>query len=46
LYESDGSVFQEFETAFSAETGEYIGSKGTYEDGTVNADGIYKEEKD
>ncbi len=41
LYESEGSVFQEFETAFSSETGEYVGSKGTHADGTVNVDGVY-----
>ncbi len=43
LYEADGSVYQEFETAFSQETGKYIGSKATHADGTVNADGIYEE---
>lgn len=44
LYEGDGSMFQEFETAFSADTGEYIGSKATHADGTVNAEGIYEKE--
>jgi hypothetical protein len=44
LYESDGHIFQEFETAFSETTGKYIGSKGIHDDGTVQVDGIYETE--
>lgn len=42
LYESDGTVFQQFETAFSPTTGKYLGSKGRHGDGEEAVDGIYK----
>ncbi len=41
LHKSDGAIFQEFETAFSNDDGNYIGSKTTHEDGSTNTDGIY-----
>jgi hypothetical protein len=43
LHESDGHVFQEFETAFSEKDGKYIGSKAIHDDGTVQRDGIYED---
>ena len=42
LYDTEGILLQDFETAFSEETGEYIGSKVAFDDGTENKDGIYK----
>jgi len=44
LYNTDGSIFQEFETAFSIDSGEYIGSKVVHEDGTTNTEGIYQKD--
>ncbi len=41
LIDSGGKVLQEFESAFSADTGEYIGGKAIHDDGTRTQDGIY-----
>jgi len=41
LYDDRGKITQEFETAFSPATGEYIGSRAKLDDGTINADGVY-----
>lgn len=37
----EGNISETWETAFSAETGEYIGSMVTYGDGTMKRDGSY-----
>ncbi len=42
LYGPEGKLFQDFESAFSKQTGEYIGDKTVYDDGTTNTDGIYE----
>ncbi len=41
LYGADGKIYQEFESAFSSETGEYIGGWSKHDDGTTRSDGIY-----
>jgi hypothetical protein len=41
LYDARGMITQEFETAFSPDTGVGIGSRATHEDGTTLADGVY-----
>ncbi len=42
LYGDKGELVQKFETAFDEATGDYIGGKEEFEDGTRNIDGIYK----
>jgi hypothetical protein len=42
IYNYDGNVEQEFETTFSEELGEYLGSEVRLDDGTINKDGIYE----
>ena len=44
-FDADGKIFQSWETAFSGETGEYIGSIGKLDDGTVKRDGIYSQDE-
>ena len=33
LFGADGKVYEEFESAFSPETGDYIGGRRTFDDG-------------
>ena len=42
IYDSEGTLNQEFETSFSKDTGKYIGSKAVYDDGSINKDGNYQ----
>jgi|GEM_PF-3950001 len=41
LYDSTGKITQQFESAFSPETGIYVGGRATYDDGTTQCDGTY-----
>ena len=41
LYDSAGKITQEFESAFSPETGIYVGGRATHDDGTTRSDGTY-----
>lgn len=41
-FDTEGNISETWETAFSAETGEYIGSMVIYSDGTMKRDGSYQ----
>jgi len=41
LYGDAGNIFQEFESAFSPDSGDYIGGRASHDDGQVFTDGIY-----
>jgi hypothetical protein len=41
LYDATGKMFQEFESAYSVETGRCIGGRTKFDDGTTRAAGNY-----
>ena len=41
LYDALGKITQEFESAFSPDTGKYIGGRATFDDGETQCDGVY-----
>ncbi|WP_044300628.1 hypothetical protein, partial [Rhodopirellula sallentina] len=41
LYDTTGNVTQEFESAFCADSGAYVGGRATFDDGTTQSDGTY-----
>jgi len=43
LYDSDGMLSEQFESAYSPVSGELIGGKATYADGTSQAFGVFAE---
>ena len=43
LFNDVGSVYQEFESAFSPDRGDYIGGRIAFDDGRVCTDGSYND---
>lgn len=41
LFDASGNITQEFESAFSPDSGKYIGGRARYDDGETRSDGVY-----
>ena len=43
LYDASGNITQEFESAFAADTGKYVGGRATFDGGETRCDGVYSD---